>query len=939
MRRKSPSSNGRFVVGGTLSFKKKKNIIFSPPSSSLSLSPLPSHPQSLSGSGGDTKIIHQINMSYNSSGGFFDDTTVLGWVKDELASSSSSSLSSPFSSLSVVAVVVLCLLAGSVVGIAGRLISFAIRRSLHEEDYEATLHSTRLRYMAGPRGRSTTTPTHANNPPTQLPLQPPTVSLAYLVSSVLYLHTTVIGVLVWVIAEVYAVQRINEEQDKTEQALIILQSLLEGSGSTTLTPLASSSESSGVPLLLLLLLSWLGFCGVFVYCKLVVRERFEGIAEGLRGLSNLEGLSTETLEAGWGVLCSITEFNNIKTCIFGVANHLGEYKRYLPEALLYRVSSFQSPMSPGVKSPGARSNGSHRSLRVPQRMLSWGESEFIASQRSETSHDPEDVLTPPPGTYLAVVFVDIWGITNLWKDFAEEMTESIPMYTDVIRLAVEAHDGVEVKTLGDAFMIVFDDACSAVQFGLECLEELNRISWPSRLRESRFCARLVDSTGTVLFNGLRPRIGVAYGQVQQDSHLITDQLDYSGKTVVRAARMEASGIPGAVTVASEVVGQLQHRMKDLVIITDDKAADTIILNEALMSRQLEIEGSIEERGRRLAKKPPPLNTSHIRSEVSCGSWTAGPQEEKKSNLTFSAAVSVAAAGSAYTTPKQDPLRKFSDVVVGRVRFVCVEDILSDRAASLGENMNEALSCLLASLRATGGHTLSVLGGSVSVWWNGHASKLTSLLRFPTLLSAKLRKVDLLTPHVGLCQGNVMYGCIGASDMKYIQAMGQPLGMSSLLSETAIELGVAALMTRMKGHNRTFVENLRPIDEWRARDGPKFTIYEVMKNPVAPDGAAMTLSHAHPLTLFCPESTNTHGDASEDMAPSSPLARSPTPSLRKDPPAWEWSEEYTHAFFAKDFATIKERTSGREVDAVLQIVAHLIETGSHLRTHLHMGVLQ
>eukprot|EP01061_Rhynchopus_euleeides_P011744 TRINITY_DN21304_c0_g2_i1.p1 TRINITY_DN21304_c0_g2~~TRINITY_DN21304_c0_g2_i1.p1 ORF type:complete len:698 (+),score=174.49 TRINITY_DN21304_c0_g2_i1:121-2094(+) len=641
----------------------------------------------------------------------------------------------------------------------------------------------------------------------------------------------------------------------------------------------------------------------------------------------------------------LREFKEVRTAIALLESNLAEYKMYLPEAVLIGGQSIASPFASPFASPAQRGLDASVAAASPipsetlpatemeARVLSWADSgaqdpsELPGWSPHSHSIEPpqgEYAFTPPPASYFAVVFVDAWGANNMWRSYQAAMTEAMSRYTDTVRDLLLAHDGVEVKTVGDAFMLVFDDACSAVQFGIDLHEEMLQHDWPIALADTRFCERQVGNDGKVVWNGPRLRVGVSYGAVNKEQHAITGQPDYFGKTVHRAARLEATGIPGTVNVSSEVISQLQHRMKGLHLFTDEKGQtqDTALLSQALMGRSHDIEKAIVERGVRRSittlaadlpyQKPPrpPVGST----------WSVGQTGD--------------VPGPSHSG--SDALKKLDNVVVGRVRIVCVEDVLSDRASGLALHLNEALSCLLASLRATGGHITSVLGTSAAVWWGGSTASNTGVLRFPTLLSTKLQGVELLSTHVGLCRGTVLYGCIGATDSKHIQVIGQPVGVSGLLSQTAVELDVVGLMTYMQPQPKIYRENLRPIDEWQMQDGKRLAIFEMMKNPVASDGRTITLSHTIPMNLFCPEPTDA---SSPQKEPSLQVSINRRQQAVPSPASWGWSEEYTVAFYARDFAKIRAKSSDHELDPVLQIVSHLLESETHLRQALHMGLLQ
>eukprot|EP00759_Apiculatamorpha_spiralis_P039146 PhF_6_TR38043/c0_g3_i1/m.56769 len=61
---------------------------------------------------------------------------------------------------------------------------------------------------------------------------------------------------------------------------------------------------------------------------------------------------------------------------------------------------------------------------------------------------------PAHNTCGAIAFTDIEGSSDLWAANPEEMGHVIDLHHDIIRRELSANAGHEVKTIGDAFLIV-----------------------------------------------------------------------------------------------------------------------------------------------------------------------------------------------------------------------------------------------------------------------------------------------------------------------------------------------------------------------------------------------------------------------------------------------------------------------------------------------------
>ena len=159
----------------------------------------------------------------------------------------------------------------------------------------------------------------------------------------------------------------------------------------------------------------------------------------------------------------------------------------------------------------------------------------------------------PTGT-IAFVFTDIEGSTALAQTLgADHWSEVLTRHRALIRSAVAAHDGVEVKTEGDGFFVVFSRTSDAVAAAVDAERALSTEPWPE--------------DGVV-----RVRMGIHTG----DGRLDPDG-DYVGADVHRAARVAAAGHGGQVLLSESTSalvadglpagvslrGLGEHRLKDL----------------------------------------------------------------------------------------------------------------------------------------------------------------------------------------------------------------------------------------------------------------------------------------------------------------------------------------------------------------------------------------
>jgi predicted ATPase/class 3 adenylate cyclase len=159
----------------------------------------------------------------------------------------------------------------------------------------------------------------------------------------------------------------------------------------------------------------------------------------------------------------------------------------------------------------------------------------------------------PTGT-VAFVFTDIEGSTTLAQSLAgDRWLALLARHRELIRAAVRAFNGVEVKTEGDGFFVTFERTSDAVAATVEAQRMLAAEPWA------------VDAQ-------VRVRMGIHTG----DGRLDADG-EYVGADVHRAARIAAAGNGGQVLLSEttsalvgdrlpsgvELRGLGEHRLKDL----------------------------------------------------------------------------------------------------------------------------------------------------------------------------------------------------------------------------------------------------------------------------------------------------------------------------------------------------------------------------------------
>src|SRR4029453_18637159 len=124
----------------------------------------------------------------------------------------------------------------------------------------------------------------------------------------------------------------------------------------------------------------------------------------------------------------------------------------------------------------------------------------------------------PTGT-VTFLFTDLEGSTRLWEDHPDAMRVALARHDEILRKAVETHDGAIVKTTGDGLHAAFATANHAIASPLTAQVALVAESWP-------------------LPEPLLVRMGVHTGAGEERDG------DYYGPAINRAARIAAAAHGG-----------------------------------------------------------------------------------------------------------------------------------------------------------------------------------------------------------------------------------------------------------------------------------------------------------------------------------------------------------------------------------------------------------
>ncbi|KAI9803847.1 MAG: hypothetical protein M1825_001727 [Sarcosagium campestre] len=163
-----------------------------------------------------------------------------------------------------------------------------------------------------------------------------------------------------------------------------------------------------------------------------------------------------------------------------------------------------------------------------------------------------------PTGELSMVFTDIKNSTILWETYPNSMRSAIKQHNNLMRRQLRIIGGYEVKTEGDAFMVSFPTATSALLWCFSVQSQLLEVQWPAEVLNSIHGQEVLDGDGNVIFRGLSVRMGIHWGAPVCEPDPVTRRMDYFGPMVNRASRISSVADGGQITVSSDFMSEIQR---------------------------------------------------------------------------------------------------------------------------------------------------------------------------------------------------------------------------------------------------------------------------------------------------------------------------------------------------------------------------------------------
>jgi class 3 adenylate cyclase len=196
----------------------------------------------------------------------------------------------------------------------------------------------------------------------------------------------------------------------------------------------------------------------------------------------------------------------------------------------------------------------------------------------------------PQTEALAIAFTDIEKSTKLWEANPAVMSTALDNHNRIVRTLIQQYNGYEVKTIGDSFMVAFDNMVDVTLFACAIQTEL-MIHAP--IAPGFAMVKPTQGGGPKdMWNDttLRVRVGVEWcTQISAQYDPVHRRFDYFGPSVNIAARVESHAGGGQVLMTGAAVDELRRCTHEKLYTAP---ADFLSLTPATTSNRPSINDSV-----------------------------------------------------------------------------------------------------------------------------------------------------------------------------------------------------------------------------------------------------------------------------------------------------------------------------------------------------------
>ncbi|AGF85754.1 tyrosine kinase family protein [Moumouvirus goulette] len=243
--------------------------------------------------------------------------------------------------------------------------------------------------------------------------------------------------------------------------------------------------------------------------------------------------------------------------------------------IMTRLSSMSNGSSTfsATSSSYSSSNNNHENKKV----FDTGYSENSLTSTSDMSQKQihhDNLVTHPTGD-VTVVFTDITSASQLWENYAIVMKDAVITHNEIIRDLIQKHKGYESITSLErnsgegSFCVIFSTSNDAIEFAIDVQLQMLQANWSDKLLKITHTREELDHNDTIIYRGLRVRIGINSGPVKIIRDNTIGKYYYSGPTVNTVKEITLTTHGGQILISEPVYQNINDMYKVKVLSGTD----------------------------------------------------------------------------------------------------------------------------------------------------------------------------------------------------------------------------------------------------------------------------------------------------------------------------------------------------------------------------------
>lgn len=158
----------------------------------------------------------------------------------------------------------------------------------------------------------------------------------------------------------------------------------------------------------------------------------------------------------------------------------------------------------------------------------------------------------PPAGQVTFVFTHVCDTAKLWAHDPQAMKLSLILHNQIMRTLLRKHNGYEVRSNGDSFLLAFSDSTNAASFCLSAQTALFNAEWSDSLLSHPRAAAQQGPTGKTSFRGLTVNMGIHSTLASLERIQSSNETVYYGSEVCHAALLSSFAKKGCIVMGVDM---------------------------------------------------------------------------------------------------------------------------------------------------------------------------------------------------------------------------------------------------------------------------------------------------------------------------------------------------------------------------------------------------